>query len=98
RGRWHSGARRVFDRAMAVAAIDAETADMMLMTERHRLQRNERDLRVVMHPRHAPDQERRKAGEPGEGEQHGVGDKVRSWAEDCRHDRRHTLPAAAPIR
>lgn len=37
RRRRQSGERRFFDRAMAIAAVDAQSGDMMFMTKRHRL-------------------------------------------------------------
>jgi hypothetical protein len=39
-GRRDAGEGRMFDRVMAIAAIDAETADVMLMAEGYRLTRD----------------------------------------------------------
>jgi hypothetical protein len=36
-GGWNIRKRRVFDRGVAVTAVDAQSADVMLMAERHRL-------------------------------------------------------------
>ena len=43
-GRRHAGVRRVFDRCMAVAAIDAKRADVLLVAKRHDLIADDADI------------------------------------------------------
>ena len=56
-GRRHAGERRCLDRGVAIAAIDAEAADVMRVAERHRLMPGDR---LVGHVMRAPSAHRRR--------------------------------------
>src|SRR5262249_42855483 len=83
--RWDIGERGVFDRGMAVAAIQPQSADMVLMAERYRLVVGDMLLchigRPVIH-RHQTQQDERPQQEA---EEAGSGKRIRKRMEGTRH-------------